>query len=269
MNEDESKTGNSQDFSRCMKCFRPVKTCYCKYIEPIDTGVKFVFLMHPKEAYKQRTGTGRLAHLTLEQSEIIIGIDFTENKRLNELLNSKEYVPLLLYPGEDAWSAQTENEGKKLKSMLGSKTLLVIVVDATWFLAKKMMRLSKNLQQLQKLSFKANYRSQFQFKTQPAEECLSTIESCYYLINELKSAGICKDVPAEPLMNIFKQMVSFQIESQKEREQSGIPDRYQAAGALRARKATARKAKEEALKIKLQNETATTAQNNQPSEQIK
>ena len=233
------------EFSRCMKCFRPVKTCYCKYIEPLDSGVKFVFLMHPKEAFKQRTGTGRLAHLTLLNSEILIGVDFTENKRLNELLNDSRYVPLLLYPGEDAWSAQTESEGQALKEMLGSKTLLVIVVDATWFFAKKILRLSKNIRTLQKLSFKAGYKSQYQFKTQPEEECLSTIESCYYLINELKTAGICKDVSAEPLMNIFKRMVAFQLESQKERELSGEPDRYKLAGGIRAKKAAARKAKTE------------------------
>ena len=234
------------EFSRCMQCFRPIKTCYCKYIEPFDPGIKFVFLMHPKEAFKQRTGTGRLAHLTLKDSEILIGIDFTENKRLNALLNDSNYVPLLLYPGEDAWSAQTESEGQALKEMLGSKTLLVIVVDATWFFAKKILRLSNNIRPLQKLSFKAGYKSQFQFKTQPEENCLSTIESCYYLINELKSAGICKDVSAEPLMNIFKRMVAFQLESQKERERSGEPDRYKLAGGIRAKKAAARKAKAEA-----------------------
>ena len=246
-----SESAITYEFSRCMKCFRPAKTCYCKYIEPFDSGVKFVFLMHPKEAFKQRTGTGRLAHLTLKDSEILIGVDFTENKRLNVLLNDKSYVPLLLYPGEDAWSAQTESEGQALKAMLGSKTLLVIVVDATWFFAKKILRLSKNIQNLQKISFRAGYKSQFQFKTQPEEECLSTIESCYYLINELKGAGICKDVSAEPLMNIFKRMVAFQLESQKERERSGEPDRYKLAGRIRAGRAAARKAKAEAEEMKM------------------
>ncbi len=241
-----TESANSFEFSRCMKCFRPMKTCYCKYIEPFDSGVKFVFLMHPKEAYKQRTGTGRLAHLTLINSEILIGVDFTENEKLNNLLNDNAYMPLLLYPGDDAWSAQTESEGKALKEMLGKKTLLVIVVDSTWFFAKKILRLSKNIQHLQKISFKAGYKSQFQFKTQPEEGCLSTIESCYYLINELKTAGICNDVPAEPLMNIFKRMVSFQLESQKVRELSGEPDRYKLAGGIRAKRAALRKAKAEA-----------------------
>ena len=73
-------------FPRCYRCFRPVKACLCKHITPIDTGIKFVFLMHPKEAYRQRTGTGRLANISLIDSEIIVGIDFTDNARLNELI---------------------------------------------------------------------------------------------------------------------------------------------------------------------------------------
>ena len=47
--------------------------------------------MHPKEAYKQKTGTGRLAHLTLEDSEIIVGVDFTDNPRLNTLITDEKY----------------------------------------------------------------------------------------------------------------------------------------------------------------------------------
>ena len=218
---------DDDEFSKCYRCFRPKKTCYCKYIESFDCGVKFLILMHPKEAYKQKTGTGRLAHLTLENSEILIGIDFTQNERLKELLSDEKYFPLLLYPGEDAFTAKTLAADFE-KSIFGKK-LLIIVVDATWFFAKKMLRLSPNLMEIPKISFRAGYRSQFTFKQQPAEECLSTIESCYYLIKELQDAnvlGVNKDVDPEPLMKIFKKMIDVQLESEKERLESGIPCRY-------------------------------------------
>lgn len=226
----------------CPKCFRPAKTCYCKYIQPVKTGVKFVFLMHPKEAYKQRTGTGRLAQLTLVDSEIIVGVDFTQNSRVNALINNPDYIPLLLYPGEDAFSAQSFADYAQTSGVLqnaqtsGTKQLLVFVVDSTWFFAKKMLRLSPNVKNLQKLSFTSAYRSQFKFKTQPAAECLSTIESCYYLIKELQAAGLTQPCNPEPLMDIFKRMVDFQLESQAIREQSGEADRYQTSGSLRAKK---------------------------------
>lgn len=221
---------------KCLLCFRPKTSCYCKYIKPFDTGVKFVFIMHPKEAKKQRTGTGRLAHLTLIDSEIIVGIDFTQNKRLNDLISDPKYFPLLLYPDENALCSSTKEEGEKMKNVIGNKIPLIIVVDATWFFAKKMIRLSQNLHNLQKLSFSANYRSQYKFKTQPAPECLSTIESCYYLIKELVSSGVAKNVDPQPLMDVFAKMVDFQLESQKQRELSGEPDRYQVSGGIRAKR---------------------------------
>ena len=102
----------------CYKCLRPIETCLCKFLPPFDSGVKFVFLMHPKEAKRNRTGTGRIAHAGLLDSEILVGIDFTKHSRLCELLADERYYPVLLYPGEDAWNAQKEG----FKSQIGKKT---------------------------------------------------------------------------------------------------------------------------------------------------
>lgn len=225
----QEKSVKEDSFSRCYRCFRPKATCYCKYIKEIDIPVKFVFLMHPKEAYKQRTGTGRLAALSLKNSEILVGINFENNSRLLELINSGEYFPMLLYPGEDAFSAS----GCKLKSLTEGRIPLVIVIDSTWFFAKKILRLTPLLHTLPKLSFSEGYRSKFQFKKQPAPECLSTIESCYYLIREFLDNGTIpsettrgEKISPEPLMEIFLRMVHTQLEKEEEREQAGIPNRY-------------------------------------------
>ena len=216
--------------SKCYRCFRPEKSCYCKYIKSFDCGVKFVLLMHPKEAFKQKTGTGRLTNIALIDSEIIIGVDFTENKRLLELLSDEQYYPVLLYPDENAWTASNP----ALKTQLGeNKKLLVIVLDATWPLAKKMLKLSPNLHEIPKISFRAGYRSQFKFKKQPAEECLSSIESCYYLIKELQTNEVVKIQPEdapEVLLDVFSKMVEYQLESHRQREEAGLPNRYTRVG---------------------------------------
>ena len=62
--------------------------------------------MHPKEAYHQHTGTGRLACLSLKDAEIIVGIDFTHNAKLNRLLSDPDFFPMVLYPGEDSLTAE-------------------------------------------------------------------------------------------------------------------------------------------------------------------
>jgi len=42
--------------------------------------------MHPKEYKKEKKGTGYMTNLQLENSEIIVGVDFTNNERINKLL---------------------------------------------------------------------------------------------------------------------------------------------------------------------------------------
>jgi DTW domain-containing protein YfiP len=167
--------------------------------------------MHPKEAYRQKTGTGRLAALSLINSEIIIGVDFSLNKRLNRLISGEgdcaQYYPVLLFPSKDAYFTDTPS----FREVIGTKKLLVILVDATWYLAEKILKLSTNLKHLPKLSFKNEYRSQFNIKLQPDPVCLSTIESSHYLIEELKTAGIVNPtVDQSGLMKVFHQMVKFQ-----------------------------------------------------------
>lgn len=209
---------------KCLKCFRPIHTCYCSYIQPIKTPVKFVFLMHPKEAYHQHTGTGRLASLSLPNSEIIVGIDFTKNKRVQELLQDEKYFHMVLYPDSQAIFAKDKSIKENIEK---EKKLLIFIIDATWFFAKKILRLSPCIKNLPKLSFANTYKSQFIFKHQPAEGYISTIESCYYLILELKEAGIIdKGIKAESLMEVFKKMVNFQLQAEQERIAAGIPGRH-------------------------------------------
>lgn len=197
---------------KCLKCFRSIQSCMCKYVKKIDTEIKFVFLMHPQEAYKQKTGTGRLASLSLVNSEIIIDDTFDNNSRTQELIRDKRYYPMVLYPGKDANFAETF----EFDTVAQGKTLLIFLIDATWSLAKKMMHRSPSLQKLPKLSFSREYRSNFKFKKQPADYCLSTIESSYYLIKELQKSKICAtNIKAEGLLDVFNTMVQYQLDCEE------------------------------------------------------
>ncbi|GAL80094.1 hypothetical protein JCM19274_3664 [Algibacter lectus] len=57
--------------------------------------------MHPKEYKKEKSGTGHITNLQLENSEIIVGVDFTNNKRVNDILAKENSSSFLLYPGKD------------------------------------------------------------------------------------------------------------------------------------------------------------------------
>jgi DTW domain-containing protein YfiP len=179
--------------------------------------------MHPKEAKHQRTGTGHLAHLSLPGSELIVGIDFTKNDHVCKLLSDPQYYPVLLYPGQDAWTADRAG----FKEAIGGRTLLVFVIDSTWFCSKKMIRYSTNILALPKISFSGSYRSIYTFKHEPKEYCVSTIESCYYLIKELQAASIVDNkVDPEPLLFVFKKMIQFQLGKENERIDLGLPSTH-------------------------------------------
>ena len=199
---------------RCYKCFKPASNCLCRFTRELDPGVKFVFLMHPKEAKRNRTGTGQLAHISLKDSEIIQGLDFSQNERLQTLLHDPKYFPMMMYPGAEAWNAKKEG----FKEAVGSRIPLIIILDATWFCAKKMIDHNPFLLDYPRLSFFGDYRSIFTFKHEPKPEYISTIESCYYMIKELQTCGLANaDVNPEPLMDVFKEMIKFQLTAENER----------------------------------------------------
>ncbi|OHD37644.1 MAG: hypothetical protein A2Y30_10825 [Spirochaetes bacterium GWE1_32_154] len=192
---------------KCYKCLFSQTNCFCNDIIPIDTNVKIVILIHPMEAKNQRTGTGRLTHLSINDSELIIGIDFTNNKRVNELINDKTFYPVLLYPSDKALNI----EDKTFYNSLENKKLLIFILDGTWWHARVMLRESSNLMQIPHISFEQKYTSKYFFKKQPKENYLSTIECVYYLLSSLKENNLAnKSANYQNLMSIFDRLISQQ-----------------------------------------------------------
>ncbi|MDC7234595.1 MAG: DTW domain-containing protein [Spirochaetales bacterium] len=201
---------------RCLNCFRPAEYCLCKDIVPVDPGVKFVILMHPWEAKRQKTGTGRLTALCLDNAEIIIGKSFDKNNRYRELLESDAFYPVILYPGTDSLTAAQFADSPSYITSGDGKTLLVFLVDATWVMARKMVHHTPSLQTLPRLSFQKPYRSRYEFKTQPDAHCLSTIESTCFQIREMQDAGLINpEVRTSGMMDVFQRLIDFQLDCEK------------------------------------------------------
>lgn len=188
---------------------RPSSTCICEHIHPICTHTRFIILMHPKEYKKQKNGTGQMTHLQLENSEIIVGVDFTENKRVNEILTQQKAFSFLLYPGKDNFNL-SQRKSSEMKSFLG-KTPYLFILDGTWPCARKMLKLSKNLQQLKRVSFDNTIKSKFIIKQQPESLCLSTIESVYTVLNLLKE-GALEQCSTDRFLIPFEKMIEHQLE---------------------------------------------------------
>lgn len=202
----------------CLKCRRRLRTCVCETLKPFETNSKFIILMHPMEFKKEKVGTGRFTHLLLKNSEILVDVGFDENARFQELLKDPQYETYVLYPGEN-----TINLSEKTSvQTLSSKKLQFIVIDGTWPCAKKMMKLTRSLHHIPRVSFTTTRRSEFKVKHQPLPECLSTVESIHQVILDLNQLGKeSTNGQEENLMEVFRHTVKQQMELASDPERQG------------------------------------------------
>ncbi|MDB4835326.1 DTW domain-containing protein [Cyclobacteriaceae bacterium] len=194
---------------KCYKCMRPSSSCICKHTKPIHTKTRFIILMHPKEFKKEKNGTGHMTKLQLANSEIIVGVDFSNNKRVNAILGDESNSSFLLYPGKENFNLSTR-KSSAITSFMGGNPH-VFILDGTWPCARKMLKMSENLQKLKRVSFDNTIKSKFIIKQQPDSLCLSTIESTYTVINLLRKAGF-EDCDTTNFLFPFEKMLEYQVE---------------------------------------------------------
>jgi len=192
----------------CYRCFWPKPLCWCNSIQPIDTKTRFVFLMHPKEFKEEKANTGRLTHLCLKNSEIVMGVGFDNDESVQELIRDPANFPVLLYPGTEA---KNLSQGELTTSDLAGRRLTVFILDATWSGARKMLKLSPSLQRLPRVMFTPTAPSRYVIKQQPQDGCLSTLEACHELLLSLEKSALDQYALPEQLLGIFKRMQDHQI----------------------------------------------------------
>ena len=170
--------------------------------------------MHPKEAKKERVGTGRVSHLILKNSCLIIGEKFDETSPVARIIQDPLNCCFILYPGHNSTKINqylpvTINECKE-------KNIVVFVIDATWSCAKSLMRESHILHNIPRISYELDptQRSKFVIKHQPAKECLSTCESLYWLLHFFNIHQVENLVFKEHdnLLHILDRICIFQLE---------------------------------------------------------
>ena len=194
------------DREKCYKCYRPKSSCMCGYFEHIKTDTKFVILMHPKEFKKVKNNTGHFTHQSLNNSELFVGIDFSNHKRINEIISTHDSY--ILFPSKDAINLSKEKPSRR------DKPLAIFVIDSTWACTKKMFTQSTNLNTLKHISFTTTKTSKYEIKVQPDEAYLSTIESTLVVLELLDRWGI-EDIEKKSLKNFltpFEKMIEYQKE---------------------------------------------------------
>ena len=180
----------------------------CSHITPIETNTKFVILMHPKEFRKTKNGTGHFTNLSLKNSEIHVGIDFTKHTAINAIINNPQNLCYVLYPSTQSINL---NETSLEHS---NKNIVIFSIDSTWPCSRAMLKASPNIDRLQKVSFTHTKVSSYGFKEQPEAYCLSTIESTHCILELLNTHGTehIDTKVLDDFLKPFKKMIQYQIQ---------------------------------------------------------
>lgn len=202
----------------CYRCFWPNELCWCSSIKLVPTSTRFVILMHPKEFKREKAGTGRLTHLSLPNSEIQVGVEFDQHPVVQGLIDDPARQVLLLYPGREAINLSNSDQEFSIDE---SRELTVLLLDATWSCARKMLKMSPSLQRLPRVMFTPDSPSRYIIKQQPFAGCLSTLESVREVIRALHQRGMEPEDKSDQLIELFDRMQQVQIDCARDPNRGG------------------------------------------------
>ena len=192
----------------CQNCQRPLPVCYCSSLVQVANTIRVLIIQHPLEQ-KHPFNTGRMAHLCLGNSELIVAEKLSATQ-LTSILNTPS---ALLYPSL-TWLPDTPeikpaiNSGNR-ESAVRSNIQQLIVIDATWNKSKKILHLHPALQNLPRLHLKGNLSSNYQIRKTTVANGLSTLESIVKALNiiEPKAEG---ESGFEAMLQPFERMIGLQ-----------------------------------------------------------
>lgn len=178
----------------CPQCRRPTQVCVCAAIRPVASRTRVAFLQHPREA-RMPVSTCRLAHLSLPNSELHVGMRAEGSARLEALARAPG--TMVLFPGP----------GSTDVTELREPPTTLLVVDGTWINARKLVQRSPLLAGLPRLGFVPAAPSTYRIRKEPAAHCLSTIEAVAHVLEALEAA------PGRftPMLASFDRMVEQQL----------------------------------------------------------
>lgn len=142
----------------CARCRRPETVCYCAHLVSLPTRTRVVLLQHPREQFMP-VGTARLAHLCLPDSELHVGVDFDDDPKVQAALAGEDGRPAyVLFPGPNAID---------IADVPVDWPITLVVVDGTWWLARKLTKRNAALGALPQVRFTPPAPSRYRIRKSP------------------------------------------------------------------------------------------------------
>lgn len=182
---------------------RPQRTCYCGALVSLPTRTRVVILQHPRER-DMPIGTAHMATLCLPNSALHVGVDWQDSASLTRELAASEGEVVLLYPDEQA---------RDLASDPPRGPCTLVVLDGTWWQARKLLRTNPRLAALPRVAFVPQKPSEYRIRREPSLECVSTIEAIAEVLPLLEEG------PPErfaALLQPFRAMIDTQIACERD-----------------------------------------------------
>jgi len=174
---------------RCNTCARPLKTCLCDLVQVVNNTCELLILQHPREEFEAK-GTGRLLHLCLKRSKLVVGEEFGD-EALRMLLGDQKTNILLFPPSEDSplenQQLLSASDAKRLNEDKAGLGLRLVLIDGTWRKARKMLHLSPLLARLPRLQLSPR-RSHYHIRKAQRAGQLSSLEAGYWALAEMGEA---------------------------------------------------------------------------------
>lgn len=181
----------------CQTCHYPQATCLCAVVKPVVSKHQIVILQHPSETTHAK-GSVRLVGLCMDEARVEVGETTEDFAQLKQDLLIQNNACYLVYPRENA--VAVESMGKQ------DQPLTLILLDASWKKAYKLLMLNPWLSDLPCIGFNQLPPSQYQIRKSSKSYSLSTLESVVYCLNNLDDT--CNTAP---LMQVFKTMINNQM----------------------------------------------------------
>jgi len=147
-------------------------------------------------------GTARMAAACLPRSTLVVGTEIEDRREVRAVLDDPARPAILLWPGPGARDLALEPP---------SGPVTLVVVDGTWALAKKLVRINPRIASLPRYALSPDQPSRYQIRSEPRVECVSTLEAIMYALGILEGDSD----KFQPMLAPFLAMVQTQLEHEE------------------------------------------------------
>jgi DTW domain-containing protein YfiP len=176
-------------------------SCFCDRITVLPTRTRILLLQHPRER-RVAIGTARMALLALPNSRRRVGVDFAEDLEVLAAL-AQSPATYVLFPGSGACPVE---------QLPRDRAITLIVLDGTWWQARKLLKLNPAIAALPRVAFKPRRPSAYLIRREPADFCVSTIEALAEVLGGLEPEGARFARLLDPFHAMVQRQQWFQTE---------------------------------------------------------